>query len=160
MSTPGRRARDGLECHGWEPYDQAQFARLLAAAMAAGPIAPSFFDAGCGRGDRLVQALEAGCASAGGVEHDPELAGIARARGLTVAVADVREYGWYSQADIVYVNCPFVRDEDEAAFEHWLHDQVRPRGVLIQVNDTVSPEGWETVLDEREAWRGVWVRPL
>lgn len=145
---------------GWEPYDAVQFTRLLQLALPHVPADnQTFLDAGCGLGTKCLLAAKAGLAPSG-VEHDPQLAGFAVSLGVTVWQGDARDFTGYAGYGLVYVNCLFSDETEEAEFERWLQGQLAPGTVLIQVNDAIPPAGWVTVLDERPQFRGIWVKPL
>src|SRR5215472_14564374 len=153
--------RPDLRCHperfGWEPYPLSEFAILLDAAIGAAP-ASSFLDVGCGVGTKCRAAALRGLVVAG-VETVAEYADVARAAGVAVEVCDVYDYARYGGFGIVYVNCPFRHEPDEAAFETWLHRQLAPGAVLIAVNSRTPPPFWQAVVSEPALWRGVYVKP-
>jgi len=94
-----------------------------------------------------------------GIEILPELVAEARNEGLDVIEADARSWLGYADFDTIYVNHPLLDQEAEEAFERDLHLAMNPGSVLISVNDFGPPVGWTPVVDERAAWRGVWVKP-
>lgn len=142
---------------GWEPYPLGEFRRLLAAAIPAAPPG-AFLDAGCGVGTKCVAAADAGL-PAEGVEVVPEYAGAAAELGVTVHVADLRGWGGFAGYAIVYLNCPLRDMGAEAALEAEVQAAMAPGAVLIQVNDCGAPAGWAVIVDERPAFRGVYVKP-
>ena len=149
----------------WEPYDPADFERLLGLAVGALPAgAPAFCDVGAGIGSKVVMAARAGCVATG-LECIADYVSVAAELGASVTQGEA-EFQSYSAYDIVYVNCPFMLGAGglsdygyEQQFETWLQGQLRPGAVLIQVNDCAAPPGWQAVIDERPAFRGVYIKP-
>lgn len=142
---------------GWCPYDIRVFLRLLAAAVYASRNG-RFLDLGCGIGTKCVLAESVGL-RAEGIERVPAYIAQAREWDVTVHEADLLEWTSYSGYGIVYVNHPLRGEEAEEEFERKLEGLLDPGTVLIKVNDCGPPPGdWETVIDERDLWRGVWVK--
>lgn len=132
-------------------------ARLLLAAWNVTP-GRRFLEVGCGIGTKMQLAQNLGF-NTFGIEIVPELAAEARREGLNVIGVDARSWPGYAEFDTVYVNHPLLDSSAEQEFERELHQAMRPGSVLVAVNDCGPPEGWESVVDERSAWRGVWVKP-
>ena len=144
-------------CFGWEPSDIDVFARLLFAAWNVTP-GRRFLEVGCGIGTKMALAESVGF-NAHGIEILPDLVAEALREGLNVVEADARFWRGYADFDTVYVNHPLLDQTAEQEFERELHRVMKPGSVLVAVNDCGSPEGWMPVIDERSAWRGVWVKP-
>lgn len=145
------------DCFGWAPAPIGLFTELLQVAVEHGA-AGRFLDVGSGIGTKLLLAQDAGF-DVEGVEQLDELAAAADEHGLTTHRADARGWDGYADYDVVYLNHPLANTEFETPFEQWLHQQLKPGAVLIQVNDCVAPD-WPGLSVNREAWWGVWHRPL
>ncbi len=143
--------------HLWAPYGVDEFLRLLDVAIPAARD-KTFLDVGCGIGTKCLLAKDRGL-EVHGVEWVPEYVAEARQLGVRVYEADIRNWPDYDKFGIVYLNCPFKDNEEEAEFERWLQDAIRSGSVLIQVNDCIAPVGWQTLFDDRKYWCGVWVKP-
>jgi len=152
-----RRVAAAPGCFGWEPSDIDVFGRLLLAAWNV-TSGRRFLEVGCGIGTKMQLAESLGF-SAYGIEILPELVAEARNEGLDVVEADARSWRGYAEFDTVYVNHPLLDSGAEEAFERELHQAMKPRSVLVAVNDCGPPADWKPVIDERAAWRGVWVKP-
>lgn len=142
----------------WVPYPVRDFYRLLTVSLryATGR---RFLDAGCGIGTKCLLAASLGLI-AEGVERVPAYAAQARAWGVTVHEADLRDWDGYGGYDIVFVNHPLFDDEAEAAYEARVARQLAPGTVLIKGNTTWPPPSgtWRTALHERSCRRGIWVK--
>jgi len=143
------------DCFGWAPAPIGLFQELLQVAVEHTD-GGRFLDVGSGIGTKLMLAQQAGF-QVEGVEQLDELVAVADEHGLTTHQADARGWDGYANYDVVYVNHPLANTEIEEPFEAWLHQQLKPGVVLIQVNDCLAPN-WPALLDNREAWNGVWQR--
>jgi len=157
LTRPQAGRSGDAECYGWEPYSLAEFARLLDLAVPRVPVA-SCLGVGCGIGTKCLLAASRGLAVEG-VERLPVLAAVARGLGVTVHEADARTWDGYGNYGIVYVNCPLKDEDAEAVLEARIRSLMAPGAVLISVNDCGAPPGWDAVADERDAFRGVYVKP-
>lgn len=144
------------DCRGWEPYSLDLFRSLLELAIPAAA-GTRFLDIGSGTGEKLAAARELGL-DPEGVEINDAYADEADRHGLVTHRADARTWDRYGDYDIVYLNHPLVSEDTEADFERWLHPQLQPGAVLVQVNDCIAP-GWPALFNDRERWCGVWRRP-
>lgn len=143
--------------YGWQPYPEGDFCRLLDVAVSRAA-RRSFLEVGCGIGTKSLIARRRHGLDVVGIELFPEYANQAALNRVPVWQGDMQYFTSYREFGIVYVNCPYKIDALEHAWERWLQDRLVPGQVLIQVNDCCPPEDWETVLDERDCWRGVWVK--
>jgi trans-aconitate methyltransferase len=143
------------DCWGFAAYPVDLFRRILAAAVAGcGQAQPVFVDAGAGIGTKCLLAQRAGC-RAYGIEHNQHYVDEAVKLGADVGLGDVRTWD-FSEADIVWVNCPLREPVDEIVFEAGLSAQMKPGAVLCLANSPGKPPGWEmltTVIDRDGAWR-------
>lgn len=159
---PVKRCDDdyvGHECNGWCHTDR--FHRCDPRHISgernvhAEPGKPVFADAGAGIGTKCLLAQRAGC-RAYGIEHNKHYVEEAVKLGADVGLADVRNWD-FSEADIVWVNCPLREPADEIAFEAHVAGQLRPGAVLCLANSPGQPPaGWElltSVINRDGAWR-------
>jgi SAM-dependent methyltransferase len=143
-------------CWGFSAYPVDLFRRILnAAVIGSGTAHPVFVDAGAGIGTKLLLAERAGC-YAFGVEHNQHYVDEAVKLGARVTHGDVADLD-YSDADIVWVNCPYRDPAEEIAFEIRLSAELKPGAVLCLANSPGGPPaGWElltSVINRDGAWR-------
>lgn len=155
------------DCVPWLPFPRRLFMGLLADAVEAAPArvtdghfgAPRFLDVGAGIGTKMELAARLFSLQTSGIEIVPELAAEARARGLSVTLADAFTYDGFDQAEIVYLNRPSTQME---ALEQRVMDGMAPGAVLMLVNGLGLPEldSWTLVSKE---WgtpvQGAWIKP-
>ncbi len=134
----GARVYDAV--YRWKDYD-AEAARLreILEAKAGGTL----LDVGCGTGEHLVRLRDA--FSAEGLERDPEMAALARAKGLTVHEGDMEAFDLGRRFDVVtclfssigYMETP----ERLGRAVRCMASHLSPGGVLV-VEPWFRPEQW------------------
>jgi SAM-dependent methyltransferase len=134
----GARVYDAV--YRWKDYD-AEAARLR--EILAGREGGSLLDVACGTGNHLVRLREAFRAE--GLEKDPEMAALARAKGLTVHEGDMEGFDLGRRFDVVtclfssigYVETPERLGRAVATMaRHLAHD-----GLLL-IEPWFAPEQW------------------
>jgi trans-aconitate methyltransferase len=147
----------------WMPFNIHHFRNLLEEAIpSAVDIAgdnPRYLEIGCGPGSKLLIARDWCGLDAHGIERSGEMAAAARSLGLDAETADALGWKGYGDYDLIWFNKPFRDPGLEAELEQQVWEDMAPGAVVICAN-LERPPPFVTALDDWEARRGIWVKPL
>jgi SAM-dependent methyltransferase len=147
----------------WSPCPLPHFREMLATAVGIREVQeldhqPSFFEAGCGIGTKMMLAIEEHGLHVEGWEIEPEYVDLCRSNGLNVWQRDLsKEQPPWAEYDIIYLSRPFKDDQQEREWEQHVMDAMRPGAVLMQAFAGVKPYKWRWYY--RAPWRVVSVKP-